>query len=184
MTISLNKPVAGSQNWDVPVNANWDIIENALNAAAPIASPAFTGTPTTPTPSNAKDNSTSIPTTAWVRNHCCTTAATTTSTASQDAPAYVIKNYRSGQNWYRVWSDGWIEQGGYKTQASPNTISLLKSFTTTDYTVLAICDRTDATYGPVVVVFRGNSSYPKATTKFTLGGNASSAGQYWYACGY
>lgn len=31
MTVSLNKPVAGSQNWDVPVNENWTTIESTLN---------------------------------------------------------------------------------------------------------------------------------------------------------
>lgn len=31
MTITLNKPTAGTQNWDVPVNENWEAIEAELN---------------------------------------------------------------------------------------------------------------------------------------------------------
>lgn len=37
-----------------------------LIAKAPIASPQFTGTPTAPTPASPADNSTRIPTTAWI----------------------------------------------------------------------------------------------------------------------
>src|SRR5574344_2415354 len=29
----------------------------------------------------------------------------------------VIENYVNGASWYRVWSDGWIEQGGYVTDS-------------------------------------------------------------------
>jgi hypothetical protein len=41
-------------------------LNNALNAKAPLASPALTGTPTAPTVATS-DNSTSIATTAWVK---------------------------------------------------------------------------------------------------------------------
>lgn len=34
MTLTLNKPTAGTRNWDVPVNQNWTDIENAVNAKA------------------------------------------------------------------------------------------------------------------------------------------------------
>lgn len=32
--------------------------------------------------------------------------------------AYVISSYHSGTDWYRVWSDGWCEQGGSATVGS------------------------------------------------------------------
>lgn len=31
MTLVLNKPAAGTQNWDVPVNENWERIEREVN---------------------------------------------------------------------------------------------------------------------------------------------------------
>ena len=34
MTVTLNKPTSGTQNWDVPVNENWETIEAELNGLA------------------------------------------------------------------------------------------------------------------------------------------------------
>lgn len=31
MTLTLNKPEAGTQDWDVPVNENWEMIEEAVD---------------------------------------------------------------------------------------------------------------------------------------------------------
>ena len=45
--------------------------------------------------------------------------------------AYVTQTWRSGTEWYRVWSDGWIEQGGHGTGG---TCTFNKSFSNTDYT--------------------------------------------------
>lgn len=45
--------------------------------------------------------------------------------------AYVTKTWRSGTEWYRVWSDGWIEQGGHGTGG---TCTFNKSFSDTNYT--------------------------------------------------
>lgn len=45
--------------------------------------------------------------------------------------AYVTQTWRSGTNWYRVWSDGWIEQGGHGTGG---TCTFNKSFSNTNYT--------------------------------------------------
>ena len=45
--------------------------------------------------------------------------------------AYVTQTWRSGTEWYRVWSDGWIEQGGHGTGG---TCTFNKSFSNTNYT--------------------------------------------------
>lgn len=45
--------------------------------------------------------------------------------------AYVTQTWRSGTKWYRVWSDGWIEQGGHGTGG---TCTFNKSFSNTNYT--------------------------------------------------
>lgn len=52
------------------------------------------------------------------------------------ADAYVVEAWRSGTEWYRVWSDGFIEQGGYEIASqSRQTITFHKVMSGTDYTV-------------------------------------------------
>lgn len=49
----------------------------------------------------------------------------------------VIETYVNGTSWYRVWSDGWCEQGGIASKLSQNLeIYLFKSYTDTNYSVL------------------------------------------------
>ena len=142
-----------------------------------------------PNPPSATDNSDKIATTSWVRNHCCTTAATATSTASKDAPAYVVKNYRSGDNWYRVWSDGWIEQGGAQTNttggATSYGVSLLYPFTTANYTVMR-APLWGSGWGQAGADGYTTGILSRTTTYFECATHASSivAKIMWYACGY
>lgn len=42
----------------------------------------------------------------------CSEPPTTISTASSDKPCVIVQNYSEGTEWYRVWSDGFCEQGG------------------------------------------------------------------------
>ena len=67
----------------------------------------------------------------------CTTKATTTSSASSNRVAVVVQNYVNGTSWYRVWSDGWCEQGGVVSigNNADYTVTLLKKMANTDYTV-------------------------------------------------
>ena len=46
----------------------------------------------------------------------------------------VVETYQNGTSWYRVWSDGWCEQGGYST-SSNIIITLLKTYANTNYTI-------------------------------------------------
>lgn len=82
-------------------------------SAAPVDSPAFTGTPTAPTPASV-DSSTRIPTTEWVKRRI----------AAEAPEDYVVETYRSGSTWYRKWKSGFIQQhgkcgGGYPTITLP-----------------------------------------------------------------
>ena len=44
---------------------------------------------------------------------------------------YIIETWSEGTEWYRVWSDGWIEQGGRVTGNDVNiTINFKKPYTT------------------------------------------------------
>ena len=155
---------------------------NIANTYATKNSPAFTGTPTSTTPSSATDNSTKIPTTAWVRNHRCTTRATTTSTASADAPAYVVENYKNGSSWYRIWSDGWIEQGGKTAQRSGNgyiAVTFLKPFVDTNYNVQQSLIGYDG-----IVLQNETLSIVNLTTTGCRLYMWSERASFWFACGY
>ena len=70
----------------------------------------------------------------------------------------VVETYVNGASWYRIWSDGWIEQGG--TCTSGTSVTLLKAYTNTDYTLTP-------TYSA------------KAVDSFT----PSQSGT-WYSCGF
>lgn len=53
--------------------------------------------------------------------------------------AFIVETYQNGTSWYRVWSDGWIEQGGILANSGSatgqSTIALLKPFKDTNYSV-------------------------------------------------
>ena len=70
----------------------------------------------------------------------------------------IIESYVNGASWYRVWSDGWIEQGG--TCTSGTSVTLLQPYVDNNYTLTP-------TYSS------------KATGAFT----PSQSGN-WYACGF
>jgi hypothetical protein len=48
----------------------------------------------------------------------------------------VIETYSNGTNWYRIYSDGWCEQGGISTGAMPETVTLLKPYKDTNGSIL------------------------------------------------
>lgn len=155
---------------------------NTWTAANTYSSSVSLGSNATVTAPAATDSSTKVVNSQWVTNHRCTTKATTSSTASVNAPAYITQNYKSGTTWYRVWSDGWIEQGGRcptGDSAATRTVTFPKAFTETNYTIqktLSAYTGTDnVQYG---FVSFGNLTKTTAQTR-THGGTA-----YWFAAGY
>lgn len=94
---------------------------------------------------------------------------------------YVKETWQSGTSWYRVWSDGWIEQGNrgtFSSQAEEEK-TLLKPFSNTNYNlILTNLGHQHNIYG-----------YPKTTSTFLMGmatpGVSWGSGNFsWYACGY
>ena len=159
---------------------------NTWTAANTYSSSVDLGSAATVTEPSATDSSTRIVNSSWVANHRCKTKATTTSSASVNAPAYVTENYFNSSNgdWYRIWSDGWIEQGGYQTGSGSGrgykTITFLKPFNSTQYTATTSYDN-----GSSATNNQGYYSYLANKTKTTIqistySGHAS----FWYACGY
>ena len=117
-------------------------------------------------------------------NTLCTTAATTTSSASSARPAVVVENYKNGNDWYRVWSDGWIEQGGVTgTTRGSETVTYLKPFSDTKYFVVK---NANTSYGSYAAIAE-QCCYSLTTTGFSTLNVGSAYNQNpspWYACGY
>lgn len=109
-------------------------------------------------------------------NTICTTAATTTSSATNARPAVIVENYVNGTSWYRVYSDGWCEQGGSVNISGTNTnntVYFLKTFANTNYNVA------EASYGNTDRKLTLVTLY---TDKMTVIGWANTS--LWRACGY
>ena len=71
---------------------------------------------------------------------------------SNDTKPYITETYQNGTSWYRVWSDGWCEQGGIYTNsgsAGKYTITLPKSYQNTSYYVIGSITGTELTQGSV-----------------------------------
>lgn len=101
----------------------------------------------------------------------------------------ITEAYANGTSWYRVWSDGWIEQGGqvYNNTAGAvsNTINFLKPFTTTNY----YASRTPGwlgTYDSSVSARDTINIYNNTLTSFSAYTySVTGLNQFrWYACGY
>lgn len=95
----------------------------------------------------------------------------------------VVETYHNDTSWYRVWSDGWIEQGGSVNlgQDASTSITLLKAFSNTNATVIASNYHNgnhDTNYMNSVSVYLTSKSVLKIS-------HLSAATSYrWYACGY
>lgn len=131
------------------------------------------------------DTSDKIVTTNYMANHWTITKATTSASASKARPAVVVENYRNQNSWYRVWSDGWIEQGGRSTAGvgvDLKTINLLKKFDSSYYTIVMLptTGLANSDYN------NGMSLVGRYTTYFTYynGDNTITSNPSWVAFGY
>lgn len=97
----------------------------------------------------------------------------------------VVETYQNGTSWYRIYSDGWCEQGGvaYCTVATTTTVSLLKNYINTNYSVLLEPNK-DATD----IWGHGDTVPPSSITTSSFGIYIHSSGGsyniFWRACGY
>lgn len=78
-----------------------------------------------------------------------------TNTLSYD---YVIEQNISGENWYRKWKSGWLEQGMFLASASgTSTVNLLKPFKNTSY-IIQMSIAYKGTYSPVRTINQNNKT--------------------------
>ena len=111
-------------------------------------------------------------------------AASQVLTDVADLKAHTIINTYSDDsgNWYRVYSDGWVEQGGLITVGVGwETKSLLKPFSNTVYYIdcYMVAGGSGTNY-----YFGDNKLSARTTTTFTVGtGQAEGCTLAWFACG-
>ena len=101
---------------------------------------------------------------------------------------YIVETWNEGTEWYRVWSDGWIEQGGqsYNAVDSEITIQLHKPYTNSDYFITqttgfngAWSQTVTGWHIPATIVSVTNSSF---IIHFYSGNGLNI--RRWYTCGY
>ncbi len=96
--------------------------------------------------------------------------------------SYIVEKYVSGTSWYRIWSDGFKEQGGRTWTLGSHTIYFLKSFSNTNYTytMTSWLNPGDRFSNGINHNVGKNVSY--------IGIHIPNSGNYsgadWYACGY
>ena len=96
--------------------------------------------------------------------------------------AYVISSYHNGTDWYRVWSDGWCEQGGDLILGT-TSYAFIKTYSSIPRVFLQACSTSNA--GATNAGAWLLNALP-TNSGFTLGGFSSSYynGGYWEAKGY
>ena len=97
--------------------------------------------------------------------------------------AYITESYVNGTSWYRVYSDGWCEQGYRTAQLQDKTVTwtFLKPFINTNYMLQATV--TDSTSNYTTTKYRTRTTTNCSITSFGI--NQAGAGTLdCYACGY
>ena len=89
-----------------------------------------------------------------------------------------------GTSWYRVWSDGWIEQGGITQSAqggTSRTINLLTTFSLNNYFVVV----QSYTGGAYNTIYNNFHVEEKSLSSFSTRAHCDeNMAGLWYACGY
>ena len=94
--------------------------------------------------------------------------------------AYITETYQSGTSWYRVWSDGWCEQGEYYSQAGATTYTrtFLKTYS------VAPTVRVSPMMNANSDLLYKSLGYDVKTTGFSAYTGTVTDYISWYACGY
>lgn len=95
----------------------------------------------------------------------------------------IVETYQNGTSWYRVYSDGWCEQGGKIITAGSNTtVQLLKEMDNTEYNCLISLDsptNQQPTHG-IWYTYDQQRTY----FKYYLSGGSSTYPMFWEVKGY
>lgn len=102
----------------------------------------------------------------------------------------IVDTWKSGSDWYRVWSDGFIEQGGVKSELvsrDKTAVSFLKNFSNSSTVKISLTPKTfsNSYYNYSACV----AAVDATVTGFKVLNVAEEIAHYWtatywYACGY
>lgn len=96
----------------------------------------------------------------------------------------VVETFKSGSSWYRVYDDGWVEQGG-QIIGSQNTITFLKSFKDTNYNFQAsVSDVSPTDYAMTTASWNNKTQYGVTVYMGYNGTVQATSPCDWQACGY
>lgn len=94
---------------------------------------------------------------------------------------YITETYVNGTSWYRVYSDGWCEQGGQIIGTTSGTLTYLKPYQDTNYTIFMHAVGTYAGSVTGSGLFNPQTRTASSCTYYQ-DGNANT--MMWQACGY
>ena len=84
-----------------------------------------------------------------------------TKVSTLESRKMIKETYKNGDNWYRIWTDGWIEQGGKVARGFTGTITFPKPHTAIPIVVCAcVYNRADT--------FHAREAYPNTVTAKTF----------------
>ena len=100
-----------------------------------------------------------------------------------DHVAHQIKEtYVNGTSWYRVWSDGWCEQGGYTEFRYNTPVTLLKNYRNTNWSIQTTSSTDTGEAVSIQIISKTTWNFTPRPQRGT--GNGANQNGYWYACGY
>lgn len=97
---------------------------------------------------------------------------------------HIVDTWKSGESWYRKWSDGWIEQGGeVKSKASQIKVSLHVPMKDAAYSIFLTSGDSDNDQDGAANTDTVLSRF-KTATSFNISHYATLTSVYWIAKGY
>lgn len=106
--------------------------------------------------------------------------------AKPEPNAYIVQTWKSGSSWYRVYSDGFIEQGGAidTVNSSWTTVSFHKPYAGTNYTVHVIATGSSFSNEYGAWVNPASTQYFQCALRGYSGNRVGFSACRWTACGY
>lgn len=104
------------------------------------------------------------------------------STKLDSSTVHVVDFWKSGKNWYRKWSDGFIEQGGFESKSGGGevTVNFKHPFSSTECVTVTLGTKS-VTFNTATI----NCVKTLSTSSMVISnGSYVDAGFYWRACGY
>ena len=99
---------------------------------------------------------------------------------------YIIEITQNGTEWWKIWSDGWVEQGGYFKNLYGDTVTLHIPMKNEKYALLT--SKYTGSYDSSSYVI---NTYTRTSKSFVVNGRGqggkgygSSATGHWYVCGW